>query len=156
MGVTFAFAMPRYSWFRRLVSLLLAVLVLTASVGIKVQRYTCRVSGRSEVSILVPGQATALRGCIEQQATTKPIAKDNCCDLISHLHQLATPAHEVVAKALSNNQLPVIWQPAATTWRPAIPKTTVEKCGPRWFAADSSPPPRGGRRLLSFVCALVV
>jgi hypothetical protein len=65
--------MSRYSLFRRFVSLMLAVLVLTASVGLTVQRHTCRMSGRSKVDVTVPGRAP-LRGCNNELVKAKTSA----------------------------------------------------------------------------------
>lgn len=151
---TFAFAMPRYSLFHRLVSLLLAVLVLTASVGLSVQRSTCRMSGRSTVDVLLAGQ-NAQRGCGGQLVPTWPILKDNCCDHSSHLHKLSAPAHELAAKVLVPAPLLAVFT-VAVVWPCAVAKNSPNVGAPRWFAADSSPPPRGGRSLLTFACTLVV
>ncbi|MDO7852070.1 hypothetical protein [Hymenobacter convexus] len=147
--------MPRHSFIRRLVSLLLAVLVLTTSVGFTVQRLTCRMSGRSTVALSVAGRAD-LRGCTADMMPAKPVAKkDNCCDFSKQLHKLSTPSHELAVKvlvpapALALAPLGLAWpQPALVPLAPANM--------PRWFAADSSPPPRGGRGLLAFVCTLLV
>lgn len=153
-GLTFALAMRSHSLFRRLVSLLLAVLVLTSTVGLTVQRHTCRISGRSKVEVSVPGQL-ALRGCVGQLAPATSVAKDNCCDFSSHLHKLSAPAHELAAKVLVPAPLLAVLVPEMT-W-PVAPAAVAQGTeGPRWFAADSSPPPRGGRTLLAFVCRLVV
>ncbi len=155
LGLTFAFAMRAHSFLRRLVGLLLAVLVLTASVGLTVQRHTCRISGRSRVEIAVPGQL-AFRGYTGQLAPARPIAQDNCCDFSSHLHQLSAPALELVAKVLLPVPVFVAWQPAGIAW-PVPPRAgALQIAAPRWFAADSSPPARGGRGLLAFACTLVV
>ncbi len=154
-GRIFAVAMSsRPSLLRRLVSLLLAVLVLTASVGLAVQRLTCRMSGRSQVEVSVPGQL-ALRGCAGHLAPATPVAKDGCCDFSSHLHKLSAPAHELAAKVLVPAPLLVVLMPA-TAWPVAAHELAPAMRGPRWFAADSSPPPRSGRGLLAFVCTLVV
>ena len=151
----FAFVMARYSLFRRLVSLPLAVLVLTASVGLTVQRLTCRMSGRSSVSLAVTGQSVP-RGCIAPPATARLRANGHCCDFSSHLHKLSCPGQELAAKVL----VPLPWLAVgvpATSWRGvAAAQLLPEMVSPRWFAADSSPPPRGGRGLLVFVCTLVV
>lgn len=151
---TFAFAMPRHSWFCRLVSMLLAVLVLmlTASVGLTVQRHTCRMSGRSKVNVLVADVAAA-GNCGSQSAP--PLVKDNCCDVSSHLHKLTAPAQELAAKVLVPAPLLAVWLPEAT-WARLPVVDNAEARGPRWFTADASPPPRGGRGLLAFVCTLVV
>ncbi|MCC3154004.1 hypothetical protein Q3A66_13425 [Hymenobacter sp. BT770] len=146
--------MLRYSLCRRFVSLVLAVLVLITSVGLTVQRHTCRMSGISKVDVSVTGQA-ALRGCDGQLAPAKPMAKDNCCDFSSHLHKLSVPAHELAAKVLVPAPLLAVWLPAPA-WAPLGLVQLPEAPGPRWFAADSSPPPLGGRGLLAFACTLVV
>lgn len=100
--------MPRYSLFRRFVGLMLAVLVLTASVGLRVQRHTCRMSGRSKVDVTVPGRAPR-RGCNNEPVKAKTVAKDNCCDTSSLLHKLSGPAHEPAAKLLA--PFMVAWVP---------------------------------------------
>ena len=149
LGVTFALVMPRPSLTRRLVSLLLAVLVLTASVGLTVQRLTCRVSGRSQVGIALAGQPTGVgySGCL---APARTAAKELCCEFSSHLHKLSAPAHELATKLLVSAPLLTVWLPAGA-WQQAAPVATRRLSGPCWFAADSSPPGRGGRDLLTFV-----
>ena len=154
VGLIFVVIMPLHSPFRRFVSLWLAVLVLTASVGLTVQRLTCRMSGRSTVQLAVPGQA-ALHGCGGQLAPTQPEAKDNCCDFSSHVHKLTAPAHELAAKVLLPGPLLAVWLPAPG-WRVARPAAGLAMQAPRWFAADASPPPLGGRELLARVGALIV
>ena len=146
--------MPRPSLFRRFVSLTLAVLVLSASVGVNVQRHTCRMSGRSKVEMSVAGP-TALGGCASLQAPARPIAKDHCCDVSSHLHKLSAPAHEHVAKVVVPAPLLAVLEPNFT-WAPPLLVAVPATSGARWFAADSSPPPLAGRALLAFVCTLVV
>jgi hypothetical protein len=146
--------MRPHSLSRRLFSLLLAVLVLTSSVGLTVQRHTCRISGRSKVEVSVPGEL-ALRGCDGQLAPTVPVVKDNCCDFSSHVHKLSAPAHELAAKVLVPAPLLAVLVPEMT-WPLALPAQALTAAGPRWFAADSSPPLRSGRELLAFVCTLVV
>ncbi|MDB5236295.1 MAG: hypothetical protein JWR44_3288 [Hymenobacter sp.] len=147
--------MAPYSLFRRFVSLLLAVLVLTASVGLTVQRHTCRITGRSKVGMSVTGQANQL-GCGSQLAPVAPSAKDNCCDFSSHLHKLSVPAHQLAGKVLvPSPPLLAIWM-APMVWSMKLVVPAVVAAAPQWFAADSSPPPLGGRVLLAFVCTLVV
>ncbi|MBF9140525.1 hypothetical protein [Hymenobacter properus] len=146
--------MPRYTLFRRLVSLLLAVLVLTTSVGLTVQRLTCRMSGRSTVALTVAGRAD-LQGCTADMTPAKPTAKDNCCDFSKQLHKLTTPAHELTAKVLLPLPGPALL-PTAPAWPALVSAALPPASTPRWFAADSSPPPLGGRGLLAFVCTLVV
>ncbi len=146
--------MVRHPLFRRLVSLVLAVLVLTTSVGLTVQRLTCRMSGSTTVAVSVTGRAE-LRGCMGELAPTTPTAKDNCCDFSQHLHKLSLPVHELAAKGLVPAQLLAVATPDLA-WPMVAVAATVTGSGPRWFAADSSPPPRGGRGLLAFACTLVV
>ena len=146
--------MRPHSLFRRLVSALLAVLVLVASVGFTVQRLTCRMSGRSTVAVSVAGQAD-LRGCTGALAPATPAAKDNCCDFSKQLHKLSVPTHELAAKILVPLPLLAVAAPGLS-WRAAPATPTLPASGPRWFAADSSPPPLSGRGLLTFVCKLVV
>ena len=153
-GRNFAFVMPRNSSLHHLVSLLLAVLVLTASVGLTVQRSTCRMSGRSTVDVLLAGQNTQ-RGCGGLLVPSWPILKDNCCDHSSHLHKLSAPAHELAAKVLVPVPLLAVFT-VAVVWPFVVAEEVPKTGGPHWFAADSSPPPRGGRGLLVFVCTLVV
>ena len=146
--------MARHSPFRRFVSLLLAVLVLITSVGLTVQRLTCRLSGRSTVAISVAGRAE-LRGCTSELSPATPAARDNCCDFSKQEHKLSLPVHELAAKILVPAPLLAIEAPTRR-WpamlRAAVPAGSTA----RWYAADSSPPPLGGRGLLAFVCTLVV
>lgn len=153
--VIFAFAMPRYSPIRRLVSLLLAVLVLAASVGLSVQRHTCRMSGRSQVAVAVPGQLTP-RGCNGQLAPGRAVIKSNCCDFSTHLHKLSVPAHELAAMVLVPGPLLAVAWPPAVIWPMTTPTRTPLAGSPRWFAADSSPPARSGRERLVFGGKLVI
>ncbi|MCI1186034.1 hypothetical protein MON38_01285 [Hymenobacter sp. DH14] len=147
--------MRPHSRFRRLVSVLLAVLVLITSVGLTVQRLTCRMSGTSTVAVSVAGHVE-LRGCMSELAPATPKAADGCCDFSKHEHKLSSPAHELAAKilvpvpAMAVIVPPLSW-PVSTTDAVSLAAT-----GPRWFAADASPPPLGGRALLAFVCTLEV
>ena len=147
--------MRPHSRFRRLVSLLLAVLVLITSVGLTVQRLTCRMSGTSTVAVSVGGH-TKLRGCLGELAPTTSQVKDGCCDFSKQEHKLSSPAHELAAKTL-------VPAPALVATLPAIGwpvsgsvPVSSGAAGARWFAADTSPPPLGGRALLTFVCTLEV
>ena len=147
--------MRSHSLFRRLVSVVLAVLVLITSVGLTVQRLTCRMSGTSTVAVSVAGRAE-LRGCLGELAPATPKAADGCCDFSQHEHKLSSPVHELAAKIL----VPV---PVLTTTVPPLSWPVPEAAagsraasGPRWFAADASPPPLGGRALLAFACTLEV
>ena len=131
------------------------MLVLFASVGLTVQRHTCRVSGRSQVAVAMPGQL-ALGGCGGRPAPVRPAVKDSCCDFSSHVHKLPVLSQVLGAKMLVPAPLLVAWLPVSA-WPAVVPAVgRAAVWAPRWFAADSSPPPRGGRGLLAFVCALVV
>ena len=154
MGRTFVVIMRPHSLFRRCVSLMLAVLVLITSVGFTVQRLKCRMSGRSMVALSVAGQAD-LRSCAAELAPTTPAAKDNCCDFSKQLHKLSVPAHELATKVLVPTPLLALAMPALAGFTAPAGAALVGS-SPRWYATDSSPPPRGGRQLLAFVCTLVV
>ncbi|GAB3845104.1 hypothetical protein GCM10028822_03100 [Hymenobacter terrigena] len=147
--------MRSHSLFRRLVSVLLAVLVLITSVGLTVQRLTCRMSGQSTVAVSVAGRAE-LRGCMGELAPAKPQAKDGCCDFSKQEHKLSSPAHELAAKILVPVP-PMLVAVPAQSWPVALnTAVSLAAAGPRWFAADASPPPLGGRTLLAFACMLEV
>ena len=150
---TFAPVMPRHSLLRRFVSFALALLVLTASVGLSVQRQTCRMSGRSKVNVSMLSKVAAPTGCNDQ---TTSVAQDHCCDFSSHLHQLTTPAYELAAKVLVPAPLLAVLPAMGVSWPMPTVVEVLKTNVPRWFAADSSPPPLGGRGLLAFVCTLTV
>ena len=154
-GRTFAAAMRPHSRFRRLVSLLLAILVLITSVGLTVQRLTCRMSGRSTVAVSVASRAE-LRGCLGELAPATSKAADGCCDLSKHEHKLSSPAHELAAKILVPVPAMVAVMPLLDWPVPQAAAAAEAATGPRWFAADTSPPPLGGRALLAFACTLEV
>jgi hypothetical protein len=147
--------MRPHSLSRRLVSVLLAVLVLITSVGLTVQRLTCRMSGQSTVAVSVAGRAE-LRGCEGELVPATPKAKDGCCDFSKQEHKLSSPAHGLAAKT----PVPVLALLAiapALGWPVAtVTEASLARTGPRWFAADASPPPLGGRALLAFACTLEV
>lgn len=147
--------MRSHSLFRRLVSVVLAVLVLITSVGLTVQRLTCRMSGTSTVAVSVAGRAE-LRGCMGELAPAISKAADGCCDFSKHEHKLNSPVHELATKIL----VPV---PALLATLPQLSwpvskaaAVSLAANAPRWFAADASPPPLGGRALLAFACKLEV
>ncbi|AMR27292.1 hypothetical protein A0257_09395 [Hymenobacter psoromatis] len=145
----------------RLLSALLALLVLATSVGLTAERHRCRISGRSTVALSLPGlaqpqsDAPTKRG----QACGKRRA-DGCCDVSHSQHKLnAQSADAGLAK----------WLPAAS---PALPPALLPI--PLWTgklvaaplavgvavgtAANSSPPgaARAGRVLLARHCTLIV
>lgn len=139
----------------RLASILLAVLVLITSVGLTVQRLTCRMSGQSMVAVSVAGRAE-LRSCVGELAPATPKASDGCCDFSKHEHKLNSPVHELAAKILvPAPALAGIVPPLGGPIAPAAGAVRAN-AGPRWFAADASPPPLGGRALLAFACTLEV
>jgi hypothetical protein len=153
-GRTFVGVMRSHSLFRRLVSVVLAVLVLITSVGLTVQRLTCRMSGRSTVAVSVAGRAE-LRGCLGELAPATPKAADGCCDFSKHEHKLNSPVHEMAAKILV--PVPALLAPLPQlSWPVSKAAVSLAARAPRWFAADASPPPLGGRTLLAFACMLEV
>ena len=147
--------MRPHSSFRRLISLLLAVLVLITSVGLTVQRLTCRMSGQSTVAVSVAAH-TELRGCMGELAPATPKAADGCCDFSKQEHKLNSAAHELAAKILVPVPAMVALVPAVAWPAPTVAAASFATSGPRWFAADASPPPLGGRALLAFACTLEV
>ncbi|MDB5268785.1 MAG: hypothetical protein JWP58_1825 [Hymenobacter sp.] len=147
--------MRPHSLSRRLVSVLLAVLVLITSVGLTVQRLTCRMSGQSTVAVSVAGR-TELRGCLGELAPATPKAADGCCDFSKHEHKLNSPVHELAAKILVPVPAMSIIVPPLSWPASSVAAVSRAATGPRWFAADASPPPLGGRALLAFACTLEV
>ena len=137
----------------RLFNLLLAVLVLAASVGLSVQHHTCRLSGRSKTLLTLPGQVS-MAGCTSPAGAAA--FKDSCCNLDSHLHKLTTPAYELKAgKVPVPSPLFVAVLPAQLWPLPLAARPLAGPAGARWYAADSSPP-RTGRQVLLLACTLVV
>ena len=129
----------------RLLSLLLAGLVLAASVGLTVQRHTCRISGRSTTRLALPGMGAA-DGC----TLAAPQVRDGCCDVAAQVHKLSSKAgHVQLAKVLVPTPLLLALPPVAQRWAPvAGARATAGARGVRWFAADSSPPASGRAVLL--------
>ncbi len=145
----------------RVLSALLALLVLATSVGLTAERHRCRISGRSTVELSLPGFSPK----DDVGATTKPgrpcgkRRATGCCD-VSHLqHKLntQTPAASLAKWLPAPPLLPPallpepVWPGPASAARP-VPAVAVG------YAANSSPPGqcRAGRVLLAFVCTLVV
>ncbi len=157
--------MPRHlPYHHRLLSALLALLVLATSVGLTAERHRCRISGRSTVALSLPGLASHTdepdaapakpgRPCGKRRAS-------GCCDISHSQHKLnAQSAAAGVTK----------WLPDAPQFLPPALLPTPVWTGPATdallasavavgTAANSSPPgvPRAGRVLLTLVCTLVV
>jgi hypothetical protein len=153
----FLWAMPR-PLPHRLLSALLALLVLATSVGLTAERHRCRISGRSTVTLSLPGLA---HRDDEAGKTNQPCGKrrtSSCCDISHSQHKLSAQGTVSFAK----------WLPAAPAFSPALlpapmwaglpagaPLAASVASG---MAANSSPPGvlRVGRVLLTLVCTLVV
>ena len=145
--------MRPHSRIRRFVSFLLAMLVLTTSVGFTVQRMTCRISGRSRVAVSVAG-AAAVHGCTTS-GREAVAAREGCCDFSKQVHKLSHPVPELAANILvAAPLLAVLPQPG--NWPAVSVVAQPVSSAPRWYAADTSPPPPGGRALLALGCTLVV
>lgn len=156
--------MPRPLPYRhRLLSALLALLVLATSVGLTAERHRCRISGRSTVALSLPGLASHDDAPAGPAKPGRPCGKrraSGCCD-VSHLH------HKLNAQ--SQADAPAKWLPSpppqlfpallpAPVWPGfdlAVPLAASVATG---TAANSSPPGpvRAGRRLLTRHCTLVV
>jgi len=142
----------------RLLSALLALLVLATSVGLTAERHRCRISGRSTVTLSLPGLA---HHDDDAGKTSRPCGKcriSSCCDISHSQHKLSAQGTVNFTK----------WLPAAPALSPALlpalawaglpsgaPLAAAVAVG---TAANSSPPgaPRAGRVLLTLVCKLVV
>ncbi|MBX0290559.1 hypothetical protein K3G63_08930 [Hymenobacter sp. HSC-4F20] len=142
----------------RLFSIWLALLVLTTSVGLTVQQHTCRESGKHTAAIIF---SPAHHGCPaskpaghDSHQTGKAQLKKACCEFGAHFHKLDAPSAELAWVKAPVPALMPAW-PAATVW-PSVPTTPQLRAELRWYAADSSPPLRAGRTLLTFVSVLVV
>ena len=144
----------------RLLSALLALLVLATSVGLTAERHRCRISGRSTVALVLPGLSThpedaptkSGRACGKRRAL-------GCCD-ISHV------LHKLEAKSQAGN--PTHWLPEPPQLLPPALLPAPAWAGPApaplaasvavGTAGGPSPPsaPRAGRVLLAFISTLVV
>ncbi|MCC3158182.1 hypothetical protein LJ737_13115 [Hymenobacter sp. 15J16-1T3B] len=144
----------------RLTSLWLALLVLTASVGLTVQQHTCYVSGRTQRAVvLTPHHGCAPAGlaqadCKRPSPLKKASVKNGCCEFSAHHHKVDASAHDL---ALGKVPVPALVAvlPAAPMW-PQPAAAAVAAHTRILHAANASPPPRAGRALLTFVCVLVV
>ncbi|WP_223651198.1 hypothetical protein [Hymenobacter psoromatis] len=145
----------------RLLSVLLALLVLATSVGLTAERHRCRISGRSTVALSLPGRALPeADGCGRQQSARAKHRPSGCCDISHVLHKLDAQANAGSAAhwlptppaALPPALVPApVWVGLAS----AAPLAASVAVG---TAANSSPPgaPRAGRVLLARYCTLVV
>ena len=139
----------------RLTSFALALLVLAASVGLPVQRRTCRLSGRSTTRI---GWGQALPGAPGRPVKGHQASLERSCYAYNfQLHQLRTDASapdaaKLLPAAPGPWALPPAKQPA---WGPAVPG--VATLAPTRWTTGLAPPPRaGGRALLRRIGVLVV
>ena len=154
-----------YPTHHRLLSALLALLVLATSVGLTAERHRCRISGRSTVALVLPGLANGDdapapgQPCGQRSALSKH-RPSGCCD-ISHV------LHKLDAKANAGNAAhwlptpPVALPPAllpAPAWAGLATTAPLAASVAVGTAANSSPPgaPRAGRVLLARYCTLIV
>ncbi|RZK62494.1 MAG: hypothetical protein EOO59_02410 [Hymenobacter sp.] len=147
----------------RLLSALLALLVLATSVGLTAERHRCRISGRSTTTLSLPGLARTDQDGAATGQPDRPCGKrrtSGCCDISHAQHKLnAQSATAGATKWLPD--APHLLPPAllpAPAWAGlpvAAPLAASVAVG---AAANSSPPgaPRAGRVLLALVCTLVV
>jgi hypothetical protein len=157
--------MPRHlAYHHRLLSALLALLVLATSVGLTAERHRCRITGRSTVALSLPGLAShddaAAPGPTKPGRPCGKRRADGCCD-VSHLHHKlsAQSADAGLAKWLP--EPPQLLPPAllpAPVWAGILASAPLAAGVAVGTAANSSPPgvPRGGRVLLTRHCTLVV
>jgi len=147
----------------RLLSALLALLVLATSVGLTAERHRCRISGRSTVTLSLPSLAQHDDASTDASKSGRPCGKlrrSDCCDVSHSLHKLNAQSTDTgLTKWLPDapHFLPPALLPAPI-WAGlplAAPLAASVAVG---TAANSSPPgvPRAGRVLLTLVCTLVV
>ncbi|MGI4875233.1 MAG: hypothetical protein ACRYFX_29095 [Janthinobacterium lividum] len=138
----------------RLLSALLALLVLATSVGLTAERHRCRISGRSTEQLSLPGQAPrpgAGQACGKRRTM-------GCCDISHVQHKLNAQSTASLTKWLP---APLLLAPAllpTPTWAGGLVATPLAAAVAVGTAANGSPPgvPRAGRVLLTLVCTLVV
>lgn len=147
----------------RLLSALLALLVLATSVGLTAERHRCRISGRSSVTLSLPGLAHSDAADLTPGKTGRPCGKrrtSGCCDVSHSQHKLnAQSATAGTAKWLPD--APQLLPPALLpipVWASLPVADPLAVSVALGMAANSSPPgaPRAGRVLLTLVCTLVV
>lgn len=141
----------------RLFSVMLALQVLAASVGLTVLQHTCRQSGHRTTSVVF---STPQHRCPAPQPTapTQHHAakfKGACCDFHAHQHKLDAPSPELAWSKLLPTPFVADWLPAPA-WPALVPPAPAVAAADAWHATDSSPPPRAGRALLAFIHVLVV
>ncbi|SDY31207.1 HYC_CC_PP family protein [Hymenobacter psychrophilus] len=140
----------------RLFSVWLALLVLTSSVGLAVQQHLCLQSGQRSTDVIF---RPARHGCppvqtadSPHQAEVVPLVK-SCCEFGAHFHKLDAASAQLNWAKTSVPALLPAWPTAPF---PAFKAAALHRAAAHWYAADSSPPPLGGRALLVRVGILVV
>ena len=136
----------------RLLSALLALLVLATSVGLTAERHHCRISGRSTEQLSLPGQRTVAGQACGKRRTM------GCCDISHVQHKLNAQSSVGFTKWLP---APLLLAPAllpTPTWAGGVVAAPLATAVAVGTAANGSPPgvPRAGRVLLALVCTLVV
>ena len=147
----------------RLLSALLALLVLATSVGLTAERHRCRISGRSTVVLSLPGLAQHTDALSPLGKPGRPCSKrrpSGCCD-ISHLqHKLnaQTPAASLTKWLPSPPQVLPPALPPSPAWLGLPTASPLAVAVAMGAAANSSPPgvPKAGRVLLTLACTLIV
>ncbi|WP_345224087.1 hypothetical protein [Hymenobacter koreensis] len=151
--------MKKHSLVVRLFSLWLALLVLTASVGLTVQQHTCNLSGKTQRAVVLTphhgcAQPATKAGACKQTAAKAAAADDECCEFSADHKKVDPPASGHFAKVALPTLVAIV--PAPAVWSPAPAPVLAASNQLVLHAADASPPPRAGRALLAFVCTLVV
>ncbi|MGY2133192.1 hypothetical protein ACW9KT_13255 [Hymenobacter sp. HD11105] len=141
----------------RFFSGLLALLVLTASVGLTVQRRTCHMSGRSTSAFTFTPATDACEPVPTVSACCADLLqlREACCDLSTDFHKLNAPAPALLGGKFLPAPAINAWLPT-TVWPPFPAAPLLAQAAVRWYASDASPPPRAGRVLLTFGCTLVI
>ncbi|MBO0360618.1 hypothetical protein J0X19_21840 [Hymenobacter sp. BT186] len=142
----------------RLFSVWLALLVLTASVGMTVQQHVCRESGSRTASVVFTTpqhRCPAPKPASEQHTPSRHAKlKGACCEFSAHLHKLDAPTPELTWAKLLPTPFVAVCEPTFS-W-PTLPPVLLIAQAEAWHAADSSPPLRAGRTLLTFIGVLVI
>jgi len=147
----------------RLLSALLALLVLATSVGLTAERHRCRISGRSTISLQLPGLASHAEADAPPVKPGRPCNKrraSGCCDISHFQHKLntQTPAASLPKWLPSPPQVgPPAWLPAPVWSSPELAAPLAASVAMGTATNSSSPGAlRAGRVLLTLVCKLVV
>ncbi len=130
--------------FKKITSVLLAVIFLVSSMGFTVNRMVCIKSGKTKISF------TELKDCCKEKNSTTPIVKNKCCDITNSSFNLGSfQSTEKIKVANTFIELTAYNKFTTSDYFSCSASSEI-------ISYADIPPPLHGRSLLSFISILII